>query len=355
MMETKTTSRPLAKGKLTSIEIARLVGVAPSTVSRVLNRAGGFSKQTERRVLEAVSATGYKPSSAASSLSRQTHETVGLITEIDNADSYYGPQLIHGVSLELSDSSQRLAMGTVSRGGDAAEIEQLPLFRERSVDGFIFDVHATVGDVQSMANRLAMPHVFVNPPYLMPSNTVMPDDVDDAQQTTEYLIRHGHRCIGYFPSVTTQTHSSQANRMKGYLQAIVKAGLSPLPMWDVPMIKAGERLEPEEYIPRLKMYREQHGCTAVVTYHAMAAACVLSACYMLGIRVPRDLSIIACDDDPMLSYTPVKLSSIHLDRVKMGRQAVRMVLRQIKDSVISVPTLLVNGELRERASVAAPS
>src|SRR5687768_3527951 len=109
---------PASRNKLTCIDIARLVGVAPSTVSRVLNRAGGFSKQTERRVLEAVSATGYKPSSAASSLSRQKHETIGLITEIESDVSYYGPQLIRGISVALSKSSRRLAMDAVHWGTD---------------------------------------------------------------------------------------------------------------------------------------------------------------------------------------------------------------------------------------------
>lgn len=351
MSETGTVSKPLTKGKLTSIDIARLVGVAPSTVSRVLNRAGGFSKRTEKLVLEAVSATGYMPSSAASSLSRQTHETIGLITEIESDATNYGPQLIRGISLALSKSLRRLAMDTVHYKSDASEIESLPLFRTRGVDGFIFDVHQTVGDVQAMANRLSIPHVFVNPPHPMPHNAVMPDDVDTAQQATDYLIQRGHRRIGYFPSDVTHTHSSQQNRMKGYLQAMIQAGLSPVPMWDVPLVKATERLEPEDYAPRLQQYVTQHGCTAIVTYHALAAACALSACYVLGIQVPTKLSIIACDYDPILDYTPVKLASMHLDRSKMGTLAVEMLLHQIEGHAARVPVALIKGKLRECSSV----
>lgn len=351
MLESKIHLKPIRKRKLTSIDIARLVGVTPSTVSRVLNGAGGFSKQTEQRVLEVVSATGYKPSSAASSLSRQTHETIGLVTEIENDVSYYGPQLMRGVSLALSKSARRLAMDTVHYGSSTADIEALPLFRTRGVDGFIFDVHKTVGNVQLMANRLSVPHVFVNAPHSMPHNAVMPDDVNTAQQATEYLIQRGHRRIGYFPSDVTHSHSSQQNRMKGYLQAMIKAGLQPVPMWDAPLVKKTDRLEPEDYVPRLRQYVDEHGCTAAVTFHAFGAACILSACYQLGYKIPTQLSIIACDYDPILDYTPVKLTSMHLDRAKMGMRAVEMLLRQIEHKVELAPVLMIQGELRESHSV----
>lgn len=242
-------------------------------------------------------------------------------------------------------------MDTVHYGSGAAEIESLPLFRTRSVDGYIFDAHKTVSDVQALANRLSLPHVFVNSPHPMPHNAVMPDDVDTAQQATDYLIQRGHRRIGYFPSDTTHTHSSQQGRMKGYLQALIKAGLSPVPTWDVPLVKTSERLEPVDYMSRLKQYVSDHHCTAVVAYHAFGAACILSACYTLGIAVPTQLSIIACDYDPIVDYTPVKLTSMHLDRAKMGMLAVEMLLEQIEKPVGRIPTAMVKGQLRECNSV----
>lgn len=357
MLKNLGTGRVLSKGPLTSVDIARLAGVAPSTISRVLNRAGGFSKQTERRVLEVVKKTGYRPSSAASSLSRQTHGTIGLITEIDGQPGYYGPQLIRGVSIALSRSSKRLAMDTVHRGDDASSIERLPLFRARSVDGFIFDTHQAAGDLQGMANHLSLPYVFVNSRYTMPFNTIMPDDVDAARQATEHLIGHGHKRIGYFPSAVTQLHSSQENRMKGYLQAIVNAGLQPVPMWDVPLQKKGKWLTVDDYLPRLKTYLYDYKCTAIVTYHAYAAASVFGGCYQFGVRVPHDLSIIACDYDPILEYLPVRITSVHLDRAEIGKLAVEMLLQQVdnpEDST-NVPTILVEGSLKKFDSVGAPA
>ncbi|MCC7349813.1 MAG: LacI family DNA-binding transcriptional regulator [Phycisphaerales bacterium] len=340
------------KTPLTSVDIARLAGVAPSTISRVLNRAGGFSKQTEKRVLEVVRRTGYRPSSAASSLSRQRHGTIGLITEVEGqTNSSYGAFLIRGITMSLAKHSFRLAMDIVNWGDKAEVIEKLPLFSSRSVDGFVFDIHKATGDIQAMINHLSLPYVLVNSHVTRAYNTIMPDDVDAARQATEHLIQHGHRRIGYFPSTSAQTHSSQENRMKGYLHAMVNAGLQPIPMWDAPLEKHGQWLVSDDFVRRVKTYIEDHQCTAAVTYNGTGAAGVFGACYKLGYRVPTDLSIIACDFEPVLEHLPVRITSIHLDRVVMGQMAVEMLLKQIQSRVAHVPTVLVQGTLREMDSI----
>lgn len=341
-----------SKRPLTSLAVARMAGVAPSTVSRVLNRVDGISSKTRRRVLEVVRATGYRPSAAASSLSRQKHETIGLITEIASDNAYYGPQLIRGVSNELAVASMRMAISSVLKGSNIDSIEALPLFLSHSVDGFILDLHAATGDVQAMADRLVTPYVMVNPPRPMTNNAIIPNDIDAAEQATNYLIQRGHRKIGYIPSTEISRLSSQSDRMQGYQRSMTSAGLTPIPLWDVPMTKTQTRMTPEDYIPRLQDYLKNHGCTAVVTYHAPAAARVLSACYLMGVRVPQELSIVACDYDPILEYTPVTLTSLHLDRNAMGELAVRQVLQQINQSVSTIPSVIVKGQLQERNSVA---
>lgn len=348
----KSVAKTTLRTPLTSVDIARIAGVAPSTISRVLNGGGGYSKQTEARILDVVRTTGYRPSSAASSLSRKKHGTIGLITEIEGQPSTaYGPHLIRGISTALTKHSMRLAMDTVHWGDRAETIEQLPLFRARSVDGFIFDTHQATGDIQAMANHLGLPYVFVNSLNIRAFNTIMPDDVDAARQATEHLIQHGHRRIGYFPSASTQMHSSQENRMKGYLHAMVNAGLQPVPMWDLPLEKHGQWLRPDDFAPRLRSYMQDHHCTAAVTYNGPGAAAVFGACYRLGIRVPDQLSIIACDYDPALEQLPVRITSIHLDRTEMGQMAVEMLLKQISSRTVNVPTVFVKGTLRAMDSI----
>jgi len=56
---------------ITLKQIAKLAGVSPSTVSRVINDHQGVRPQTRERVLQIVREYGYEPNPAARSLAFQ--------------------------------------------------------------------------------------------------------------------------------------------------------------------------------------------------------------------------------------------------------------------------------------------
>lgn len=335
--------------RVTCVDVARMVGVAPSTVSRVINSSSRVSSATRDRVMNAIRTTGYRPLQAASSLPRRTNHTIGLISEVDeNDDSSYSTDLIKGVSFALARSGMRLAMDMVHVRCDAHEIESLPLLRSVGIDGLILDVCNVRGNVGEVANRLQIPVIFVNAPEPRAFNTVMPNDTAVAQSAADYLLQRGHRKIGYIPGAAVNKHSSQTLRMNGYSQALAKAQLHSIPMWDVPMVGNGYQMD--DYIDRLRTYRSL-GCTGIVTYNAPTAAYLLRACVHLKVRVPEDVSIISCDYDPMAAFAVVPTTCYRLNRVEMGRMAVEMLFRRIENDSQNVPSVFLTGELKEMESV----
>jgi len=335
--------------RVTCIDVARIVGVAPSTVSRVINSSHRVSAETRDRVMHAIKTTGYRPLQAASSLPRRTHGTIGLISEVEEEDdNSYSTDLIRGVSFALTRLGLRLAMDMVHVRSDAHAIEALPLLRSVSIDGMILDVCNVRGNVGEVADELRIPVIFVNAPEPRTFNTVMPDDAFVARSAADYLIQRGHRKIGYLPGAEWNQHSSQALRMNGYTQALLKSELQPLPQWDVTMPENGYRVA--DYIERAKAYRAQ-GCTAIVTYNAPTAAYLLRACMTLGISVPGDISIISCDYDPLVAYAVVPITCYRLNRVEMGRLAVEMLQQRIENGSQNVPSVFLTGELKEMESV----
>jgi DNA-binding LacI/PurR family transcriptional regulator len=335
--------------KITSIEVARLAGVAHATVSRVVNNPGIVSPDTREKVLKAIRATGYKPSSSARMLVRQKHETVGLIFEKEHIKTYYGSCLIEGVSESLAENGQRLAMAMVKWHSRVEEIETLPLLRTVSVDGLILDIHALIGDQDAVVARLGLPYIFINPSGYRPYNTIMPDDVLVARDATQYLIARGHRKIAYIPGPGTVAHSSQADRMKGYAEGMIKAGLQPVPLWDVPLEK--EDYPVEDYLSRVRIFKEKYGCTAIVAYDATEAPRILYAGYKLGLEIPQDFSLVACDYDPVMRVLPVAITCYHFDRTAMGKRAVAMLDQRIKCSGADIPSIRLDSTLIEGKSV----
>lgn len=337
--------------RVTCIDVARIVGVAPSTVSRVINSSHRVSQETRNRVMHAIKTTGYRPLQAASALPRRTHGTIGLISEVEETDiTSYSTDLIRGVSFALTRFGLRLAMDMVHVRSEAHVIESLPLLRSVSIDGMILDVCNVRGNIGEVADELRIPVVFVNAPEPRTFNTVMPDDTAVARSATQYLIQHGHRRIAYLPGAEVNQHSSQSLRMNGYSQALLKSRLHPVAKWDVATARDGCVLG--DYVERIKLYQSQ-GCTGIVTYNAPTAAYLLRACVQLGVSVPKDLSIISCDFDPMLSFAVVPITCYKLDRVKMGTLGVEMLLQRIENESQNVPSVFLTGELREMESVKA--
>lgn len=56
-----------------------MAGVAPSTVSRVINDSGYVSAEVRGRVEEVIRRTGYVPNSIAKSLKAKRSHTIGVI------------------------------------------------------------------------------------------------------------------------------------------------------------------------------------------------------------------------------------------------------------------------------------
>ncbi len=334
------------RAKVTCIEVARLAGVGHSTVSRVINNPGSVHPRTRKKVLEAIRITGYKPSSAARMLVRKKSETIGLIFEKEHVQTYYGSRLIEGLSEVLTDKGMKLAMSTVRWHAPVSEIEGLPLLKTVSIDGLILDIAQIRGDLDLLVARLGLPHVFINPPSYRAFNTIMPDDPAAARLATQRLIDRGHRKIGFISAPGSTKHSSMADRMKGYAETMIKADLKPLPSWDVPLESVDNPVR--DYLDRTKLFREEHGCTAIVAYNAIEAARVIYACYQLGLKVPEDIHLVACDYDPVALVPPARITCFHFDRTRMAKMAVAMLEERIgtgKDvASISVSPTLVDGE-----------
>jgi len=192
-----------------------------------------------------------------------------------------------------------------------------------------------------------MPWVIVNPPEKRSYNAVMPDDCIVGGRAVEYLFNKGHRKIGYLAGAKFG-HVSVAERGRGYMEAMLKYGLTPLSEWE----RYLENLDDESRLRELllKSYKEA-GCTAVIGYNAHMVMIVMNICLSEGIRVPEDLSIISCDYDSMLDYAYTPVTAIDLDRKEMGVLAAEMIMEKIETNQKSMPTIFIAGTFNERQSV----
>ena len=100
-------------------DVARMTGLSPSTVSRVINKKGNISGATTERVMEAVQELGYVPNNVARSLKSRKTRTVGVIIP-DISETFFS-HIIKGVDAVLGEHGYSIVLCDTNENPDKEE------------------------------------------------------------------------------------------------------------------------------------------------------------------------------------------------------------------------------------------
>ena len=252
-------------------------------------------------------------------------------------DDYIFPRTIRGIENTLSGKGYSMQLSfTNNTVGRERQILQ-DLLSRSDVAGLIMepvksalpnpnmDLYKKLRDrkikilfINSFYPELDFPHVSLN-------------DSECAYKAVRALIEAGHREIG---CVLKLDDGQGRERYRGYLKAIVEAGLSfsyDRVNWiDTIDIKTGSRA--------LSKVRERiSDCTAVFCYNDMVAGMLIEILTRDGIRVPEDISIIGVDDSDMarIGTAGVTISSIPHPKERLGEKAAQNMIRMIHEGKLT--------------------
>lgn len=324
------------------LEVATLAGVSPSTVSRVTSGNAVVKPETRARVLEAMEKLGYKPNSAAQSLSSKRSNTLGMVVAgLDGP--FYGP-MISGVESALRARGKHLIIASGS-GDAASEEEAVEFLLNRQVDGLIL---LTEWLEQRFVSNLEarIPVYMINQYYQGMDNRVMLlDDVDGGYRATQYLLSQGHRKIA---CISGQEFKQDANdRVSGYKAALRDAGI---PVLDD--LIARTSFEVQGGIEGMELLAGRGSeFTAVVVGNDESAIGVYSWAKEHGLQIPQDLSVIGYDDILLARYLTPPLTTMRAPNYEMAKQAADSAFNEIYSKAVAKGGSFKT-ELVERGSVA---
>ncbi len=347
----------------TIYDVARVAGVSPKTVSRVLNRDAPVSEATRDAVEAAIEKLGYVRSNAARTMRSSKTGLVGLISgaisEAEASPEQSGlPEiyLFQGIQEVLRKSGKTLLIADT--GGDPENIPDLMrTFAEHRVEGLFY--------VAPYHQLVTLPEptgvgafVIVNGFNAAGTPSVVPDDYAGQKALTERLIEIGHRRIAYLslPEDLVATRE----RTQGYIDAHTEAGLTVDPRLIKPADSMSTR--PDDRRSVLKFAVDSvlalpEPPTVICTGNDRLAMQLYGRLRSRGIRVPEDISIAGYDDYRLISetlYPP--LTTVELPYHQMGRAAAEMLLNRLSDAEHPrADTLRVSGDVKWRDSVMPPS
>ncbi|MDJ0639688.1 MAG: LacI family DNA-binding transcriptional regulator [Paracoccaceae bacterium] len=348
----------------TIYDVARLAGVSPKTVSRVLNRDAPVSSKTRTAVIQAMDTLGYVPSHAARSIKSNKSGLIGMITgAISNADEAAAPTglpelfIVQGAQAVIEKSQKTLLISDT--GGRLDRVPNLVrTFQEHRVEGILYvaDYHKPL---ELTLPGQGVPKVLINCFDAVGTPAVVPDDEGGQYALTQAAIAQGHHRIAYL--TLAPTLEATKLRMRGYRRALEEAGIG----FDGALVQATDLYgTPGEHqliwAAVDKFFDTDAPPTAICCGNDRLAMAVYGILRRRGIAVPEDVSVLGYDDHRLISETLFPaLTTAELPYSAMGARAAQMLLTllaQDAPSPSSLPNapIKISGQIKTRASLIAP-
>jgi LacI family transcriptional regulator len=311
----------------TIIDVARMAGVSRGTVTRVLAGSPRVLPETRVRVLEAIAALDYQPSSIARALRLQQTRTVGLVvTDITNP---FYPEVVRG----FEDAAQRLGLGVLlSNAAEDPDREArcLALLRERRVDAVVIAAGGLRHRQADALRAFPVAVVIVNassPDPRIPA--VLSDSREGGRLAAQHLIDLGHRQLVYVlgPREADET-PVRLEGARAAARAARRSGVSLRVVHGDGHLAGGTaaaRAVAADLTPPFALLCH-NDVTAIGVMHGLAG---------LGLRVPDDVSVVGFDDILLTDYTVPPLTTVAQDKYMMGRRAVEIVDRILAGETVS--------------------
>lgn len=309
------------KERPTIVDIAHVLGISDTTVSRALRNDKRISQATRQRVIAQAKEMGYVPNALARGLARRETRTVGIVLP-DMRVSLHFPRLVSAIEAAL------VGLGYVTYlcctdGNPAAEAEALHMLQQKRVDGVILvPVEGFQNNSQQICNLVEMhiPVVFADryiPGINIPCVTT--DNRDGAFSATEHLLQLGHRRIGY---IQVQTESSSlSDRFHGYRQALQAHGI-PFSEALTPICRPDETAVREAVI---SLFQQPAPPTALFAPNEGVLVDALFELQSLGVRVPDELSVVAFDEPHRAVGLFRRITHLQQPVDHIGRQCVQLL------------------------------
>lgn len=302
-------------------DVAKRAGVAPTTVSRVVNNSGYVGKETRERVEATIAEMGYVPNTLARSLRFKKTNTLALV--LPDVTNPFWTTVARGVEDAASDRGFNVILCNT----DESETEQakyLTVLLQKQIDGILLAPARSTDEPVTAIQKQGVPVVVLD--RRVPGNQVdmvRGDSVKGAYRLVRLLLTLGHQRIAMLGG--PQDVSTALDRVAGYRQALVETGLDA----DGSLIYYGEFTQASGYEMTQQALTATPRPTALFAANNFIAIGSLRALRDAGLRVPEDMTLVSFDDLPPAFVIDPFLTVAAQPAYEMGHQATELLLARL--------------------------
>jgi LacI family transcriptional regulator len=312
----------MRSNQITIKDIARILGISPSTVSRALKDHPDINSDTKKAVNELANKLKYQPNAVALSLKNSRSNTIGII--IPEIVHYFFSSVISGIEDIASQRGYTVIICQSNESFDR-EVANAKALLSHRVDGILISVSKQTNTFNHFQNLQegGIPLVFFD--RIAPeinADQVIIDDIEASYDATRHLIENGCKRIAHFAG--PQSLLIGRNRLQGYINALTEAGL-PV---DNRLIIQADTFEKARNTVGLML---DSGIVpdGIFAVNDMTAIGAMQTIQKRGLRIPEDVSIVGFSDGYLSGVTDPHLSSVDQHGYEMGTMAAEMLFKRI--------------------------
>jgi len=326
--------------QVTIKDIAKKIGVSPSTVSRALKDHPDISEKTRKEIQQLAKDLHYSPNAIALSLRQSKSFIIGVI--VPELVHHFFSQVISGIENIVSKNNYNIII-CQSNESQEREIKNMKTLISSHVDGILISrtKETTEDEHFKSALDIGIPMVFFDRTCKeLDTDRVIVDDTGAAFIATKHLIRTGCKKIAHFKGPENLQISKK--RLEGFLKALNTHNLK---IYDDLIIMC-DNLDDAKIVTQ-KLIDDNNIPDGIFAVNDSAAIGAIKTLKLNNISIPQQVSVVGFTNELISSITTPSLTTIEQNGYQMGQRAAELILKRIeakKDfptQTIIIPTDLI--------------
>ena len=308
---------------ITIKEIAKILDIHNSTVSRALNDRPGISVKTKEKVKVLAKKLNYQPHDIARNLVLKKTNVIGLIVTNNSSPLY--AEIIRGVETVAGENGYVVLFGNTNDSYER-ELKLIKTLRSKRVDGFIIATLENRTDhIAEIASQNVTPIVLIDR-YLenVEMNYVVSDNYNGAYQGVAHLIKLGHRRIGHITAAVAYTPVQE--RLLGYKNVLKENGIQP----EEELVKFCGLDKNAGYEGAKQLLTMSKPPTAIFLNNDLMALGAYDVVKEIGLKIPDDIAFVGFDNLELSAHLSVPLTTVMQKKFEMGTKAAEILIANIE-------------------------
>ena len=306
-------------------EIAEILGISITTVSKALKDYPDVSKKTKAMVKELAVTMNYRPNSFAVNLRTKESKTIGLI--IPEIVHHFFSSVIKGI-ISQAEKKGYLVIILQSDESYVLEKRQMELLLNKNVDGLLISLANATADFDHLTNFMEQGKplvLFDKVAKIVNCSKIIIDDRKAAETATQHLIDTGCKRIAHFRGPLLPQNS--IDRFLGYRKALRDNNME----YDPSLVYICNDMSYEEggnYAEQL--VRQHQDVDGVFINTDMVAIGAITRLRDMGIDIPGQISIVGFSNWFMSSAISPSLTTIDQPGFEMGKVAFKRLYKEMQ-------------------------